>query len=216
MRFSHAKAGLIGAVLWISSIQYFIVQAIVIAAWTVPHSFKNHYISDLGNTVCGMYAGLAVCSPLHPLMNASFVVFGVTMAAGSYFMYTWFKKTKPSAVGFILMAVAGFGTILVGLFPENTISSLHIVGAVLGLGIGNVSIIILGMALRGLHPLMRIYSVASGSVSLAAFVLFASEIYLLIGRGGMERLVSYPFTMWMIILGLYIAAIAWRRSRLSK
>ncbi len=44
-------------------------------------------------------------------------------------------------------------------------------------------------------------------VSLSAFVLFSSEIYLGIGRGGMERLISYPFTVWMIAFGLYMTIV---------
>lgn len=196
--------------LWVSSIQYFVVQLVVISAWTVPHSFANNFISDLGNTECGMYAGLPVCSPLHLLMNLSFVVFGVTMALGSVYLMRRFKRTKLATVAFALMMLSGLGTVLVGLFPENTINPVHMLGAVLGLGVGNLSVLLLGIALKDVHPAMRMYTVLSGSFSLAAFALFAADVYLGVGRGGMERLISYPFTAWMITFGLY-AAITSRR-----
>ena len=89
--------GWVGPVLWVSSIQYFIVQLIVISAWTVPHSWANNFISDLGNTECGMYAGLAVCSPLHLLMNISFVVFGLTMAIGAVLLRKSFERSTLSS-----------------------------------------------------------------------------------------------------------------------
>lgn len=203
MRFKADKPELLGPLLWVSSIQYFIVQLIVISAWTVPHSWANNFISDLGNTECGMYAGLPVCSPLHLLMNLSFVTFGVTMALGAWLLWRQFKRTWLLTVAFGLMMLSGFGTVLVGVFPENTVNSLHMLGAVLGLGVGNLSVLLLGIGLKNIHPVMRWFTVLSAVVSLTAFVLFATDTYLALGRGGMERLISYPFTVWMITFGLY-------------
>jgi hypothetical membrane protein len=202
MHFNLGNRGRTGALLWISSLQYFITQLIVIAAWTVPHSFVNNFISDLGNTECGQYAGLAVCSPLHLLMNASFVTFGLTMAGGALLLRKCFAHSTLTDVGFGMMAVAGIGTMLVGLFPENTVGPLHVLGAVLGLGIGNLSVILIGAAARPMQPVLRTYTILSGIVSLTAFALFAAEIYAGIGRGGMERLISYPFTLWMMVSGI--------------
>lgn len=196
----------VGPVFWIASVQYFIVQLIVIAAWTVPHSWKNNYISDLGNTMCGTYNGLAVCSPLHPLMNLSFIVFGTTILLGSILIYTEFKRTKLSAVAFTLMGLSGIGTVLVGLFPENTIEPLHSIGAFFGLVIGNVAIVMIGIALVEVRSIFCYYTVLSGTISLVAFVLFYTENYFGLGVGGMERLVSYPFTLWMFLFGVYMTA----------
>jgi hypothetical membrane protein len=202
MHFKAVKQDWLGPVLWISSIQYFIVQLIVISAWTVPHSWANNFISDLGNTECGIYAGLAVCSPLHVLMNLSFITFGVTMLLGAVLLVRRFTRTKFPVAAFGLMMAAGFGTVLVGLFPENTISWLHMFGAILGLGVGNLSVLLIGISLKDIHPALRAYTIVSGVVSLIAFVLFATGIHLELGRGGMERMISYPFTVWMIVFGL--------------
>lgn len=192
----------LGPLLWVSSLQYLVAQFVVAAAWPVPFSLKNNYISDLGNTSCTLYDGLYVCSPLHLLMNLSFVVFGVTIAAGSVLIFSQLRRTKATVFGFSLMALSGIGTVMVGLFPENGSNSLHTVGAVLGLVVGNVSIVVLGLVVREMSHWFRVYSVVSGVVCLVAFVLFLAEIYVGIGRGGMERLVSYPFTVWMILHGV--------------
>lgn len=211
MHFNRANKTLLGPILWVSSIQYFIVQLIVIAAWPVPHSLANNFISDLGNTECGVYAGLQVCSPLWPLMNLSFVVFGITMSVGSMLIRKQFEKNKLATIAFALMVVSGVGTMMVGLFPENTIGWLHTLGAFLGLGVGNLSVLLLGIWLRPLPTALRVYTIASGIICLAAFTLFLLDIYLGLGRGGMERLVSYPFTLWMIIFGIYMAGAVRKR-----
>jgi len=40
-----------------------------------------------------------------------------------------------------------------------------------------------------------------GAMSLVALVLFASGIYLGLGKGGMERMIAYPALLWMVGFG---------------
>lgn len=204
MRFSPVNQAKIGALLWISSVQYFIVQIVVIAAWPVPHSLANNFISDLGNTECGTYAGLAVCSPLHPLMNLSFILFGISMAVGAVLLWKTTADTGVSKLALVLMALAGIGTVMVGVFPENTVSVAHTTGAALSLGIGNLSVLMMGISMPWLGRAMRGYTIASGVFSLCMFGLFIFGLYGVLGRGGIERLISYPFTIWMIAFGVYV------------
>ncbi len=190
---------LAGPLCWIASIQYFIVQIIVARAWQVAYSLGRNPISDLGNTVCGDYGARYVCSPLHGWMNLSFIVLGITMIAGSVLIYQAYRQ---SATGFGLMALAGLGTLLVGAFPENTVAVWHELGAALPFLLGNLALVILGLRLAMPRPL-RLYTIASGCIALLALVLFLSHHYLGLGIGGMERLVAYPQTLWLIIFGLY-------------
>ena len=101
-------------------------------------------------------------------------------------------------------AVAGFGTIMVGLFAADDINYLHSIGATLSFFVGNLALLTLGFSLD-IPRSMRIYTLATGFISMIALLLFGSEIYLGLGVGGMERLVSYPQTLWLIIFGMYIA-----------
>lgn len=39
-----------GAIAWIGTGQFFLVQAVVQLAWPIPFSLMRNYISDLGNT----------------------------------------------------------------------------------------------------------------------------------------------------------------------
>ncbi|HET8708649.1 MAG TPA: DUF998 domain-containing protein [Candidatus Saccharimonadales bacterium] len=198
---------LLGPLVWILSVQYFAAQISVAAAWPDSHhySWAHNLISDLGNTACGPYAGRYVCSPQQGVMNASFVMLGVTMALGSLLIYQEFRRSRATLIGFSLMALAGFGTILVGAFPENTISQLHAIGAFLALGIGNIGLIVLALAIKQARQSFRVYTFLSGIVSLTAFVLFIAHAYLGLGPGTIERLASYPQTTWLILLGLYMS-----------
>ena len=192
----------LGSLVWISSIQYFIVQIVVAMGWANSYSLAHNTISDLGNTACGVYGQMFVCSPQHGLMNASFIWLGIAQASGAVLFYLKSKKSSGLLIGFSCVAAAGIGTLFVGLFPENTIATLHVIGAGLPFFIGNVGLIVLSIALtisRG----MRIYTFVSGAVALLALVLFLTHHYLGIGNGGMERITAYPQTVWLIVYGTF-------------
>jgi hypothetical membrane protein len=191
---------LVGPTFWIISLQYFITQIVVAAGWPWPYSWLNNTISDLGATACNP----SVCSPYAAWMNASFIVLGCTMIAGSALIHQEFKKSRASALGFIFMGLAGFGTIMVGLFPVTTGGSLHTLGAALPFLIGNLGLVVLGLALD-LPRNLKYYTLLSGLIALIALPLFYSHTYLGIGQGGMERIVAYPQTIWLIVFGLYMS-----------
>jgi hypothetical membrane protein len=194
----------VGPALWMVSFQYYLAQIIAARAWTTPYSLSRNTISDLGNTVCGLYNGRAVCSPLHALMNASFICLGITMTIGAVLIFHEFRESRGTRIGFGSMALAGIGTILVGIFAENEIIALHIIGATLPFVIGNLGIAILGFSLS-LPRWLRTYTIVTGVLSLVAVVLWGQHIYLGLGVGGMERVVAYPQTIWLIVFGMYVS-----------
>jgi hypothetical membrane protein len=203
---------LLGPVLWLLSIQYFVTQLVVAAAWTTSFSLRRNAISDLGNTACGQYADRLVCSPLHNWMNASFIVLGVTIVLGSFLIPDEFRSKVSSRIGFYCMGLAGLGTILVGVFPENTVSALHFIGAVLPFFLGNLALVFFSYSLP-LPPLFCYYTRFSGILALIAFGLFMLDHYLGLGFGGMERLTAYPQTIWLIAFGWYISLDHYRQQR---
>lgn len=75
----------IGAAAWVlGTIQFFICHLIVEFAWPTPYSWSLNNVSDLGNVYCQPWGDNAryVCSPLHSLMNVSFVIHGMLIIAG--------------------------------------------------------------------------------------------------------------------------------------
>lgn len=200
----------IGPAFWIATIHYFVVQIIAAAYWTTPFSLKDNVISDLGNTACGMYAGRYVCSPLHQWMNASFIILGLLMVLGSILIYYGFRKHLGTVITFQLMGWAGIGAVMVGLFAENTVPALHFVGALFALLLGNLAILLFGFVL-GLHGWFRVYTIATGIVTLTALGLYFLQIYLGLGPGGMERLAAYPQTLWLIVFGVFLSGDRYKK-----
>jgi hypothetical membrane protein len=192
---------LVGPIVWLSSVQYFLAQLVVASAWKPSYSWRLNAISDLGATSCGQFDDRYVCSHLHGLMNASLILVGLAMTMGSALIY---QQLRQSAVGFSLMAAAGVGAILVGLFPEDTTYWAHIAGADLAFLLSNIALTILGLSLR-LPRWFSWYSVASGGVALVALCLFLTHHRFFLGLGGMERVVAYPQTVWLIVFGLYMS-----------
>lgn len=206
---------LAGPLFWFASLQFFLVQLIVARAWPIPYSLANNTISDLGNTVCGQYGQMYICSPQHNWMNISFILLGLTMVAGSTFIYHEFRPSVGTAWAFGLMALAGVGTVLVGAFPENTVVPLHILGAGLPFLLGNIALIIFGLVLDT-PRLFKLYTLLSGVVSLTALGLFLSHHYLWLGIGGMERLTAHPQTIWLILFGIYMIRNHYRTRRTAR
>lgn len=207
MNIKDSRSLMIGALLWIAGIQYYVAQVIVAAAWSNQsgYSWTHHTISDLANTVCGPYGDRLVCSPLHDTMNISFIVLGITMIIGALLIGRQLVQYRLDRLGFVCMALAGFGTIIVGLFPENSISSMHIFGAALAFILGNIGPIILGLSRNLVLPTwLRVYSVVTGVVGLLALVLLLLTLYAGLGIGGMERISAYPQSIWMIVFGFYL------------
>lgn len=204
---SHIRS--VTAWLWISQLQYFLAQIIVAKAWSIPYSWQNNYISDLGNTACGLYATQFVCSPLHALMNASFIVLGTTMAVGAWFLGRLIKAASIIRVGINFLIAAGIGTVFVGLYPENTVPVIHVVAASLPFVFGNLALILLGFGIPNMPKWLRIFSVAAGVLALSALGLLLLSIFIGIGKGNVERIISYLQTIWMIITGVWLLRSSW-------
>ena len=192
----------LGFALYATSLQYFVVQVVVAYRWSPPYSLSANTISDLGNTVCGRFNDRAICSPLHQLMNLSFVTLGVTMVAGSLLINFCLPARRGTTRGLSAMSIAGIGVLLVGLFPENTVSALHGFGASLPFTVGNVAVVSLGFTLPLSRP-FRYFSIFAGSVSLVALVFYVGNHDWGLGEGGMERVVAYPQTVWLVVIGIY-------------
>ena len=207
---------LLGPSIWILSIEYFMAQLIVGGAWKIPYSWRFNTISDLGNTVCGLQTHRFVCSPLHDLMNSAFIMLGLIMSLGSLLIYQEFRQNRATIIGFTLMGIGGIGTIMVGLFPENTISILHLIGAALPFTLGNLSLIILSFALNRVPHIIKVYAFVSGAVSLIALGALLSHHYGLLGPGGVERLVSYPQVTWLFLFGIYMTKSHYSQQNLKK
>ena len=69
-------------------------------------------------------------SPLHVVMNATFILTGMLILIGLAPTHSVWPRRHLTTWGLIMLGVAGAGTILVGLSPENVHMFIHVVGAV--------------------------------------------------------------------------------------
>src|SRR5579859_5785892 len=195
-----------GPVLYLAGVQYFAVQLLVALRWPRPYDISRNTISDLGNTTCGTWNGRYVCSPLHGLMNGSFIVLGISMLLGSVLISRRYGKGRTATAGFTAMGLSGLGVIMVGIYPENSVPALHGLGSALPFTLGNAALIAIAISLA-MPPALRLGVCLSGVVALLALAAYASGHYLGLGEGGIERVVAYPQTICLALIACYLLAV---------
>jgi hypothetical membrane protein len=192
-----------GACLWVCCLQYFAAEAIAAAGFRGEYSFRRNFISDLGAASCGDGAG---CSPLHALMNASFVLQGALIFAGAVLVWPLFPKGLARlALG--LIAASGAGVAVVGLAPEDAAPGWHYLGAAENLLLTNAGAALLGVALlreRRPRRAVGLLSLAFGVLGLAGLAGLASGFDFGLGVGAIERVAAYPFPLWIAGMGVWL------------
>jgi len=225
---------IIGGWAQLSVVQYFVAEAAVIDAWAgpEPYSRATGFISDLGAVSCGVYEDRAVCSPLHLLMNASFVVQGLALVLGAVFLTAGLlsvaarpgvhaRRFRADAGGTpqtrvmtvpwmaavairILTAVAGVGTVVVGLVPEDLGSPWHFAGALMFFIAGSFALLMLGILWWRQTPVSW-FLAACGLISIGALAIGAITGMEVPQPGLLERFMGYPVTVGLAVAGLVIA-----------
>lgn len=189
---------------WMLTIQYFVAQIVVAVAAKSIYNWGTDPISYLGITECGFYDNVYVCSPLHALFNLSMIGLGVAMGAGVFLFYHQFKKSPGTLLGFSALAVAALGSLLVGVFPANTLMTVHKIGSGLAFIGALVGLLTLGVSLRELPHFLRYLTLVSGVIVLAGLTHLALLFFTGIGfKGVAERTVSYTEVLWLFVFGLY-------------
>jgi hypothetical membrane protein len=212
----------IGAWSVLSVLQYFVAETAVIGGWAGPQPYdrRTGFISDLGAVHCGIFDGRNVCSPLHWLMNVSFIVQGLGMLLGALLLSSGLLcvaaragarvqpgRRKPwlAAVWVrILAGTAGAGTMIVGLVPEDVGSGWHYTGALMYFIAGALAVLVLGALWLRQTPLGW-FVLVCGLASCAALVTGGLTGMDVPEPGTLERLMGYPVTVGVATTGLIIA-----------
>jgi hypothetical membrane protein len=193
----------IGTAMWVSTLQFFVVEAVVQSRWTLPYDRRDYYISDLGALHCARSGdGREICSPWHTAMNASFVVQGVLIGGGALLlreMWTRGWSRRRAAGTATLLVTAGAGVALVGLAPEDAAPPLHVLGAAANFTAGNAGLVMLALAGRAGYgsetwtgAFGSVWAGALGALGLAALASFVAGADWGLGTGGIERVIAYP------------------------
>lgn len=171
---------------------------------------SQYDVSALGATTCGPFTDpitkevMYICSPRHVLMNVGFMVAGLLMILGSVLTRTAWPRRRLSQTALLMIAIAGLGEILSGVAPGNVSVAAHAAGALLHWIFGTAGIVCLGFAVRKSSPIFASFSLFSAALVVTAFFLYGNHAYLGLGRGGMQRLLSYPLSIWLIVAGFVL------------
>lgn len=195
----------LGAGLWLAGVVvFFAAQAVAGAAWSrPPYSWSWNNVSDLGHARCEMWAedghgATYVCSPLHQVMNAGFVIAGLCLVAGTLLLAGLWRATYPGRAARVCFVLAGAGLAVSGLVPADVAKHVHQGLGALALAVfANLGLLLSGVAVcPGLPAVVRAAGTLLGVWGFAAFGLFLGQRYLGLGPGGMERAWAYGFLLW--------------------
>ena len=205
----------LGAWLWVACLQYFVAEVIVISRWPGVYSLRQNYISDLAaencGTLVGSVAGAAhyVCSPWHAVMNGSFTLQGVLIVAGALLVRKRFSASRWQALALFLVGASGFGVLVVAFAPEDVLPTPHYIGAAENFVCCNVGMALMGVAmLLAARPawVVGLLSLAFGLIGIAGIALLGAGIDFGLGVGTIERVVAYPFPLWLAGMGMRLLA----------
>ena len=184
-----------GALAWLLTLQFFVVEAIAQSRYRGPYSRADDTISALG----------ASGSAAHQLMNASFVLQAALILAGAVLLRPVLLR-GAGQVAPVLLAVAAGGVLLVGIFPSDGNALMHAIGAVAHLLGGGLGLIALAYAVRPRSEVLGTTLALLGLVGTAGTVFFLTGVTEYLGEGGTERVAAY-----VIPVGLAVAGTAlWR------
>jgi hypothetical membrane protein len=182
-----------GSMLLASGIIFTILNTVAESVYP-GYSVRVDALSDLGalgHSTAFLWDGqLFICS----ILSLSGMVLLVFRSSLSEYL-----QDRPVQILYLLPSI---GSLIVSLFPENTILAVHTLGAFVTFVFGAITAI---YAYRFTKSPFRYFSLLLGLVSLVAIPLLADSS--LIGFGGMERLVVYPYVLWGVAFGAYLTTV---------
>ncbi len=204
---------LIGAIAWMVQPGYVLIELIVAAASTVPYSFGDQTISDLGAVTCTeiVYpAGpVSVCSPLHPLLNGSFVVFGLLIAVGALFLHRALPRGRAILAATVIWVAVGVSTVATGLVPLDVDLGLHSLVALPSLVGAPIALAFLAVGLWASNRALAVGLASAAAVSLLGAVVFLATAASREWGGVWERLGFWPTYLWLpVVAGVLLRSPA--------
>ena len=183
MAYSNGKMA--GVLFFIAATQ-FILGLVVAEALYPGYSISKNYISDLGIGSSAM------------IFNVSVFLLGALMIIGAYFLQRAFNVKILT----VLLTLSALGSMGVSIFTENS-EPMHSIASL-------IVFLFAGLSTIYSYKLMKlpfsIINVLLGVMSLVALVLFAINLYLGLGAGGMEHMIVYPILIWTIGFGGFLIA----------
>lgn len=180
-----------GALAWLTTLQFFVVETVVQLRMPFGYSRTDDVISALG----------AAVSPSARLMNASFVAQGALILGGALLLRPALRGGAARAA-VVLLGAAAVGVLVVGVFPLDGVLAAHRIGAVLYLVGGGLGLIALAYAVRPRSELLGTALAGLGLIGIAGTVFFLFGVTDYLGEGGTERAAAYVLPIGLALAGV--------------
>ncbi len=192
----------LGALLWLLTLQFFVVETVVQAQYELGYSRVDDVISLLGSSA----------SSGQVLMNASFVVQGLLILGGLVLLRPALSG-RGAQVATAALATAAVGVVLVGLLPLGDQDTGHRFGAGLYLLGSGVGLIGLAYSVRPRSEALGTVLVLLGLLTTAMTVFYVAGVTNLLGEGGTERAAAYPLPIGLALTAVGLVRLADRPVR---
>jgi hypothetical membrane protein len=202
---TFSRRAVFGAVLLIlCALQFVVGEKIAASAWVSPrYGYAHYYISDLGVTACD-----GKCSPLHTVMNVSFVLLGVLFLAATVLLIGYLPR-RARTTQILLAVLFAMGLAAVAAIHAQPQSGrlvlFHAIGALVALLVSNYSLVRIGAFARKLQApqSFTVACIVLGSTGLVCTCLFAI-VSPTLPRPIFERAATYAFLLGCVITGIAI------------
>lgn len=197
-------------VLWLVQPVSILLEVLVAAFVSVPYSFRDNTISDLGAATCTSVnyptGPVSVCSPAHTVLNAGFILAGAALVGAAVLLLRSTTRSRLVHAACILWIISGVSSVATGLIPLDTNMELHAL-------VSTPAILLQPVALA-LHAAAYTSSdsrwwplVGVGALTTAAALLFLLRLDTEWG-GLIERATIWPALLALPFLGLQAARSA--------
>ena len=194
---------------WLLQPLYVLSELVIATGSREPYSFLDDTISALGITSCRTEPFPESCSAHHAWMNASFIVFGVLLAAGAVAFWRTLPRSRTSNAASAMWFASGLCSIGVGLAPLDYSQAVHYAVA---LPIFVIRPIALALSARLLTP--HFPRLGNWTWAVAALTLVGAVGFALAGTGGAlrgatERLALWPADIWFAVVAVALLRHRW-------
>jgi hypothetical membrane protein len=161
------------------------------------YDVSTNFVSDLGATCKS--GTCKIVQPSADIFDASIILMGVLILLAAYYV----GKGSGSKALPLFLALAGVGALGVGTFNE-TFGVVHTFFSALTFVAAGIQALLVFRVAKAPYSY---FSAVTGIVTLVATILYATDTYLGLGPGGMERIVVYPVLISGVAFGGYMMGL---------
>ncbi|GAF65127.1 putative hydrolase [Bacillus sp. TS-2] len=195
----------VGIISWLLTCLYFVIEPLFIWTSTVPYSYLNQAMSDLGVTACGenTYPSVSfeICSPYAEWMNILFIINGITFIIGVLYLAQYLEINWRNTLATLFILLIGIGNIFSGIYPANIDLFWHSIFVVIGM-----ITIFPGMWMYGKSLARGKYWTYFCCVTLfVVLLLILLGIFIYMPLGLLQRLFYFILFIWGFILSIKLS-----------